>query len=175
MIVTAGSVALGTVSAWSVGLRTIALRPALRTVAALAVALGTVVARSVALRAVVRLAVVRLTISGLAFASVRLGPWPVVPGISLAFVNSFTPNIIAGRGFIALAALIFGNWRPFGAAAACLLFGFSTALSVTLQEYSTSVSTLFTALPYVLTLVAVAGIVGRSTPPAADGQPYVKQ
>ena len=95
--------------------------------------------------------------------------------ISLAFVNSFTPNMIAGRGFIALAALIFGNWRPFGAAAACLLFGFSTALSVTLQEYSTSVSTLFTALPYVLTLVAVAGVVGRSTPPAADGQPYVKQ
>ena len=95
--------------------------------------------------------------------------------ISLAFVNSFTPNMIAGRGFIALAALIFGNWRPFGAAIACLLFGFSSALSVTLQEYSTSVSTLFTALPYVLTLVAVAGVIGRSTPPAADGRPYVKQ
>ena len=95
--------------------------------------------------------------------------------ISLAFVNSFTPNMIAGRGFIALAALIFGNWRPFGAAIACLLFGFSSALSVSLQEYSTSVSTLFTALPYVLTLVAVAGVIGRSTPPAADGRPYVKQ
>jgi general nucleoside transport system permease protein len=95
--------------------------------------------------------------------------------ISLAFVNSFTPNMVAGRGFIALAALIFGNWRPFGAAVACLLFGFSSALSVSLQEYSTSVSTLFTALPYVLTLVAVAGVIGRSTPPAAVGRPYVKQ
>ena len=95
--------------------------------------------------------------------------------IALAFVNSFTPNMVAGRGFIALAALIFGNWRPFGAAAACLLFGFSSALSVSLQEYSTSVSTLFTALPYVLTLVAVAGVIGRSTPPAAVGRPYVKQ
>ena len=95
--------------------------------------------------------------------------------IALAFVNSFTPNMVAGRGFIALAALIFGNWRPFGAAAACLLFGFSSALSVSLQEYSTSVSTLFTALPYVLTLVAVAGVIGRSIPPAAVGRPYVKQ
>ena len=95
--------------------------------------------------------------------------------ISLAFVNSFTPNMIAGRGFIALAALIFGNWRPFGAAAACLLFGFSSALAVNLQAYSTSVSTLFTALPYVLTLVAVAGVIGRSIPPAAVGRPYVKQ
>ena len=95
--------------------------------------------------------------------------------ISLALVASFTPNMIAGRGFIALAALIFGNWRPFGLAVACLLFGFSSALSVSLQEYSTSVSYLFTALPYVLTLVAVAGVIGRSTPPAADGKPYVKQ
>src|SRR5512132_1567728 len=95
--------------------------------------------------------------------------------LSIGFLNSFTENMTAGRGFIALAALIFGNWRPFGAAAACLLFGFSSALSVSLQEYSTSVSTLFTALPYVLTLVAVAGVVGRSIPPAAVGRPYVKQ
>jgi ABC-type uncharacterized transport system permease subunit len=95
--------------------------------------------------------------------------------LSLGFVNSFTDNMTAGRGFIALAALIFGNWRPFGAAAACLLFGFSSALSDNLQDYSTSVSTLFEALPYVLTLVAVAGVIGRSTPPAAIGRPYVKQ
>ena len=81
----------------------------------------------------------------------------------------------AGRGFIALAALIFGNWRPFGAAVACLLFGFSSALSDFLQEYSTSVSTLFEALPYVLTLVAVAGVIGKSIPPAAVGRPYTKQ
>jgi simple sugar transport system permease protein len=95
--------------------------------------------------------------------------------LSIGFGSSFTENLTAGRGFIALAALIFGNWRPFGAAAACLLFGFSSALAVNLQEYSLSVSTLFTALPYVLTLVAVAGVIGRSTPPAADGRPYVKQ
>ena len=81
----------------------------------------------------------------------------------------------AGRGFIALAAVIFGNWRPFGAAAACLLFGFSSALAQRLPEYSDSAAVLFQALPYVLTLIAVAGVIGRSVPPAADGRPYQKQ
>jgi len=95
--------------------------------------------------------------------------------LALGFVNSFEPNQTAGRGFIALAALIFGNWRPFGAAVACLLFGFSSALAKSLQEYSLSVSTLFEALPYVLTIIAVAGVIGRSTPPASVGKPYVKQ
>jgi simple sugar transport system permease protein len=95
--------------------------------------------------------------------------------LSLGFVNSFGENMTAGRGFIALAALIFGNWRPFGAAAACLLFGFSSALAQRLPEYSQSASVLFQALPYVLTLIAVAGVIGRSIPPAADGRPYKKQ
>jgi simple sugar transport system permease protein len=95
--------------------------------------------------------------------------------LSLGFVTTFEKNMTAGRGFIALAALIFGNWRPYGAAAACLLFGFSSALAKTLQTYSLPVSVLFEALPYVLTLVAVAGVIGRSTPPAADGRPYIKQ
>ena len=95
--------------------------------------------------------------------------------LSLGFINGFEPNQTAGRGFIALAALIFGSWRPFGAAVACLLFGFSSALATSLQEYSLSVSTLFEALPYVLTLVAVAGVIGRSVPPASIGRPYVKQ
>jgi general nucleoside transport system permease protein len=95
--------------------------------------------------------------------------------LSLAFSETFDQNISAGRGYIALAALIFGSWRPFGAAAACLLFGFSSALSDNLQTYSTSVSNLFEALPYALTLVAVAGVIGRSIPPAAVGRPYVKQ
>ena len=95
--------------------------------------------------------------------------------LSLGFVNSFDDNMTAGRGYIALAALIFGNWRPYGAAAACLLFGFSGALSDFLQVYSTSASNLFEALPYVLTLVAVAGVIGRSIPPASAGRPYAKQ
>ena len=95
--------------------------------------------------------------------------------LSLGFVETFDQNMTAGRGFIALAALIFGSWRPFGAAAACLLFGFSGALAAALQTYSTSASYLFEALPYALTLVAVAGVIGRSIPPAAVGRPYVKQ
>jgi general nucleoside transport system permease protein len=80
-----------------------------------------------------------------------------------------------GRGFIALAAVIFGNWRPAGALAAALLFGFSSALAQRLPEFSPSTATLFQALPYVLTLIAVAGFIGRSRPPAAVGQPYVKE
>ena len=95
--------------------------------------------------------------------------------LSIGFVNSFSENMTAGRGFIALAALIFGNWRPFGAAAACMLFGFSSALAQRLPEYSQSASVLFQALPYVLTLIAVAGVIGRSIPPAAVGRPYKKQ
>jgi len=95
--------------------------------------------------------------------------------LSIGFVGSFNENMTAGRGFIALAAVIFGNWRPFGAAAACLLFGFSSALAQRLPEYSGSAAVLFQALPYVLTLIAVAGVIGRSVPPAADGRPYKKQ
>jgi simple sugar transport system permease protein len=89
--------------------------------------------------------------------------------------GTFTDNMTEGRGFIALAAMIFGNWRPFGAWGAALLFGFSTALAFRLPAYSGSAATLFQALPYVLTLIAVAGIIGRSRPPAADGRPYVRQ
>jgi general nucleoside transport system permease protein len=95
--------------------------------------------------------------------------------LSIGFVNSFSENMTAGRGFIALAALIFGNWRPWGAAAACFLFGFSSALAQRLPEYSQSASVLFQALPYVLTLIAVAGVIGRTIPPAAVGRPYKKQ
>jgi len=89
--------------------------------------------------------------------------------------GSFNENMTAGRGFIALAALIFGNWRPFGTLYAAILFGFSTKLGLLLQTYSQSASTLFQSLPYILTLVAVAGVIGRTVPPAADGKPYVKQ
>jgi general nucleoside transport system permease protein len=89
--------------------------------------------------------------------------------------GTFTDNMTAGQGFIALAAVIFGNWRPFGAFGAALLFGFSTALAYRLPAYSGSAATLFQALPYVLTLIAVAGVIGRTIPPAAVGRPYKKQ
>jgi simple sugar transport system permease protein len=95
--------------------------------------------------------------------------------LSIGFLGSFNENMTAGRGYIALAALIFGNWRPFGAFGAALLFGFSSALAQRLPAYSDSGAILFSALPYVLTLIAVAGVIGRSIPPAAVGRPYVKQ
>jgi general nucleoside transport system permease protein len=95
--------------------------------------------------------------------------------LSIGYLGSFTENMTAGRGFIALAAVIFGNWRPFGAFAAALLFGGSTALSFRLAQPWGSASVLFQALPYVLTLIAVAGVIGRSVPPASAGRPYVKQ
>jgi simple sugar transport system permease protein len=95
--------------------------------------------------------------------------------LSVGFVHSFTQNMTAGRGFIALAAMIFGRWKPLGLFAATLLFGFGSALAQRLPEFSPSAATLFQALPYVLTLIAVAGLVGRSTPPAADGIPYRRE
>jgi simple sugar transport system permease protein len=95
--------------------------------------------------------------------------------LSIGFVHSFTQNMTAGRGYIALAAMIFGRWKPLGLFAATLLFGFGSALAQRLPEFSPSAATLFQALPYVLTLVAVAGLVGRSTPPAADGIPYRRE
>ena len=95
--------------------------------------------------------------------------------LSIGFLGSFSENFTAGKGFIGLAALIFGNWRPFGAWAACLLFGFSTAVAFRLDVYGAATEVLFQALPYVLTLIAVAGVIGRSIPPAASGRPYKKQ
>jgi simple sugar transport system permease protein len=94
--------------------------------------------------------------------------------LSIGFVHSFASNMTAGRGFIALAALIFGRWRPAGALAATLLFGFGSALAQRLPVFSPSAATLFQALPYVLTLIAVAGVIGRSIAPAALGRPLEK-
>jgi simple sugar transport system permease protein len=95
--------------------------------------------------------------------------------LSIGYVHSFNENMTVGKGFIALAAVIFGNWRPFGAYAAAILFGASTALSFRLATYSDAGAVLFQSLPYVLTLIAVAGVIGRSIPPASVGRPYVKQ
>jgi simple sugar transport system permease protein len=89
--------------------------------------------------------------------------------------GTFIFDMTSGKGFIALAAMIFGNWRPAGAFGAAILFGFSSALALKLQVYSSQAATLFQILPYVLTLVAVAGVIGRTVAPAADGRPYAKQ
>jgi simple sugar transport system permease protein len=94
--------------------------------------------------------------------------------LSVGFVGSFDQNMTAGRGFIALAAVIFGKWRPYGAVGACLLFGFASGLADRLQSVAGVSVNLLSTLPYVLTLIALVGLVGRSRAPAADGQPYVK-
>jgi len=98
--------------------------------------------------------------------------------LAVGFVGTFNENMTAGRGFIALAAMIFGNWRPFGAMRAAFLFGLSTAIAFRMQTYSDSlpgIDVLIQTLPYVLTLIAIAGVIGRSRMPAADGRPYRKQ
>jgi general nucleoside transport system permease protein len=112
--------------------------------------------------------------------------------LTLEATGSFQNGMTAGRGFIALAAVIFGRWNPVGAFAAALLFGASDALGVAFRSdpptgslgdimsgFQTAAPSIynnfFAALPYVLTIIVLAGVVGRSTPPAADGQPYVKE
>jgi len=96
---------------------------------------------------------------------------------------SFEPLMTNGRGFIALAAMIFGNWTPIGAWGAALLFGAAQALQINLQFYRDLIPVQFAFLqqsyivgqtPYILTMIVLAGIVGKTTPPAADGVPYEK-
>jgi general nucleoside transport system permease protein len=91
--------------------------------------------------------------------------------LAIGISNTFVPNMTDGRGYIALAAMIFGKWRPLGAFIACLIFGLGQAIYdnnsiIHVSQY------LLSMLPYVLTLIVLAGIVGRSVPPAADGIPY---
>jgi ABC-type uncharacterized transport system permease subunit len=94
---------------------------------------------------------------------------------TLVAIDSFTKEISGGRGFIALAAMILGRWNPIGAFFAALLFGFADNLQSIVTIIGTPVPSQFMAmLPYVVTVFAVAGLVGRSRPPAADGIPYVK-
>jgi ABC-type uncharacterized transport system permease subunit len=95
--------------------------------------------------------------------------------LSIGFTGTFAENMTSGRGYIALAAVIFGKWRPVWAFAACLLFGFGFALAIPLQREADVSENLISILPYVLTLVALVGLIGRSIPPAAIGRPYVKQ
>src|SRR5581483_7324303 len=93
--------------------------------------------------------------------------------LSTGFDHSFNQNMTQGYGFIGLAALVFGKCRPFPTFCATLPFGFSSALAIRLPTaYGQQWGTLFEALPYLLTLIAVAGVVGRSIGPAASGRPY---
>jgi len=99
--------------------------------------------------------------------------------LSMAVSGSFTDNMTNGRGFIGMAAMIFGRWTPVGALVASLIFGYGDALSVSLQGASLGELRfpvqLLSTIPYLLTILAVAGFVGRSRPPAADGLPYEKE
>jgi ABC-type uncharacterized transport system permease subunit len=88
--------------------------------------------------------------------------------------NAFTSDMTAGNGFIALAAVIMGRWHPIYATLAALFFGLMTTLSFQLDGLGKVPSEMLVALPYLATIIAVAGLVGRVRPPAADGEPYVK-
>lgn len=91
-------------------------------------------------------------------------------------VGRFDENMTGGRGYIALAAMIFGRWHPVGAMSAALVFGFSDAIANKLGILNTPIPSEFLAMaPYIATLIVVAGVVGKSRPPAADGIPYDKQ
>ncbi|MFL5693245.1 MAG: ABC transporter permease [Ktedonobacteraceae bacterium] len=91
--------------------------------------------------------------------------------LSMGIAGIFNSNMTAGTGFIALAAMVFGKYTPWGTAGACVIFGLGEALSVRLQDSGVSPNLLST-LPYLLTLVALVGLVGRTVAPAADGIPY---
>ncbi len=95
--------------------------------------------------------------------------------LSLGYVNGFNENMTAGRGYIALAAMIFGGWRPFNALGAALLFGVASAIALRIPDMSPSTSALFHAAPYLVTIIAVAGIVGRVSAPAAIGVAYQRR
>jgi simple sugar transport system permease protein len=97
---------------------------------------------------------------------------------TLGSVGRFDKLMTSGRGFIALAAMIFGNWTPVGSFASSLIFGFADALQVKLQILIGQVNIPYEfllMLPYIVTMVVLAGVVGRVSMPAADGQPYEKQ
>lgn len=96
--------------------------------------------------------------------------------LSLETTGTFDDNMTAGRGFIALAAMIFGKYLPFGALGGGLLFGFSSALETRFQILGVNLPPQFLQMtPYLVTIIVLAGLVGRATPPKADGVPYEKE
>ncbi|MBT8476464.1 MAG: ABC transporter permease [Alphaproteobacteria bacterium] len=95
---------------------------------------------------------------------------------TLGTVGRFDENMTGGRGFIGLAAMIFGRWHPVGALMAALVFGFTDSLQQKLALLQTPIPSEFLAMaPYIATIIVVAGLIGRARPPAADGKPYVKE
>ncbi len=95
---------------------------------------------------------------------------------TIGAVGRFDQNMTAGKGFIGLAAMIFGNWNPIGAFASSLIFGFADSLQVKMQILSVSIPSEFLAMaPYIVTMIVLTGIIGKSQMPAADGTAYEKQ
>jgi simple sugar transport system permease protein len=94
--------------------------------------------------------------------------------LSLGTLDVFREGMTAGRGFIALAAMIFGKWHPVGALGASLLFGFFQALQIRLQGVIAIPNEFIQMIPYIFTVIALAGVIGRATPPAASGKPFKK-
>lgn len=96
--------------------------------------------------------------------------------LTLGSTGRFEENMTAGVGFIGLAAMIFGRWRPFGVLGAALVFGFARAMQQKLGILGTNIPSEFLSMaPYVVTIIVVAGLVGHARPPAADGQSYIKE
>ncbi|SHJ03904.1 simple sugar transport system permease protein [Geosporobacter subterraneus DSM 17957] len=97
--------------------------------------------------------------------------------LSMAIVASFRPTLISGQGFIAMAAMIFGKWKPHGAMLACLLFGATTGIQIYLGSPQVGLqvsANLLSMIPYIITLIVLMGFVGKAVAPAADGIPYEK-
>src|SRR5215510_3982561 len=95
--------------------------------------------------------------------------------LSIGQNSLFTRNMTAGRGFIALAALIFGKWDPIGAVLACLFFGLAEAVAIRMQGTVNIPNQFIQMIPYILTMVVLAGLIGRARPPKALGVAYVKE
>ena len=124
-------------------------------------------------------ATVGISVMRVRYRNVILGG--VIAGIggasfTIGSVGEFSPEMTAGLGYVALAAMIFGRWRPYGALGAALLFGFAESLQSFLAVLNVGIPSPFLSMaPYVITIAVVAGLVGRVRPPAADGQPYTRE